>query len=132
MRPHCFFGVKTLNPLAKTSTTLSDLYKYHENLKKLKDQQIILDVEQSCFVPITFLCTGGAPQVAKVMQRLAEKIEKKLESSADVMIYIQTKISLFQGLHINEKERTSRKFGWNDHTRGKAVTPKSNFRNLEN
>ena len=73
------FNVKIFNPLAKTSKTLPDTYKHHENLEKLKYQQRILDVEQRSVVPLIFSFTGGAaPGGTKVMQRLAEKIGKNI------------------------------------------------------
>ena len=89
----CFFDVKIFNPLTKTSKTLLDPYNYHENLKKLKYQQRLLHVEQRRFV-LLISCTGGAaPGETEVMQRLAKIGEKILESVADAMNCIRTKVS---------------------------------------
>ena len=74
-----FFDVKIFNPLAKSCPkTIRDAYKYHEELKKLKYEQRIRDVENSTFDPLVFSSTGGAgPSASKVMKRLAQKISKK-------------------------------------------------------
>ena len=64
-------------------------------MKKLKYEQRIIDVENSSFNPLIFACTGGAgPSASKVMERLALKIsEKSVDSYADIIGYIRTKIS---------------------------------------
>ena len=87
--------MKVFNPLAKTSRNIENPYKHHENVKKLKYQQRVIEVEHSSFVPLIFSCSGGsAPAANKVMQRLAELIsEKKNESYSDTMNYIRTKVS---------------------------------------
>ena len=74
-----FFDVKIINPHAKTSQKLhKDAYKYHETLKNSKYQQRILNVEQSSFCPLIFVCNGGAaPTATRKMQRLAEKPSEK-------------------------------------------------------
>ena len=90
-----FFDVKVFNPLAKTTKNIDDPYKYHENLKRLKYEQRIRDVEHSTFMPLIFACTGGtAPSANKVIQRLAEKLsEKRSETYSDTVNYIRTKVS---------------------------------------
>ena len=55
----CFFDLKVLIPLTKIAETLLDPYKNHENLKKLKYQQLTLDIKQSNFVPVIFSSTGA-------------------------------------------------------------------------
>ena len=61
-------------------------------MKKLKHEQRIIDVENSTFNPLVFVCTGGAGP--KVMSRLALKIsEKSIELYSDVIGYIRTKVS---------------------------------------
>ena len=91
-----FFDVKIFDPLAKSCPkTIRDSYNYHEELKKLKYEQRIRDVENSIFDPLVFSSTGGAgPSASKVMKRLAQKIsEKREEKYSDVMSFIRTKIS---------------------------------------
>ena len=83
-----FFDVKIFNPLAKSChKTIRDSYKYHEELKKLKYEQRIRDVENSTFNPLVFSSTGCAgPSASKVMERLAQKIsEKREEKYSDVI-----------------------------------------------
>ena len=91
-----FFDVKIFNPLAKSCPkTKRDSYKYHEELKKLKYEQRIRDVDNSTFNPLVFSSTGGAsPSASKVMKRLAQKISERREGNySDVMSFIRTKIS---------------------------------------
>ena len=91
-----FFDVKIFNPLAKSCPkTIRDSYKYHEELKKLKYEQRIRDVENSTFNPLVFSSTGGAgPSASKVMKQLAQKIfEKREEKYSDVMSFIRMEIS---------------------------------------
>ena len=91
-----FVDVKISNPLARSCPkTIRDSYKYHEELKKLKYEQRIRDVENSTFKPLVFSSTGGAgPSASKVMNRLAQRIaEEKEEKYYDLMSFIRTKIS---------------------------------------
>ena len=90
-----FFDVKIFNPLAKSCPkTIRDSYKYHEELRKLKYEQRIRDVENSSFNPLVFSSTGGAgPSASKVMKRLAQKISEKRKKYSDVMSFIRAKIS---------------------------------------
>ena len=91
-----FFDVKIFNPLAKSCPkNINEAYTYHENQKKLKYEQRIINVEKSTFNPLVFACTGGAgPSATKVISRLASKIsEKSSDTYADAISYIRTKIS---------------------------------------
>ena len=65
----------------------------HE-LKKLKYEQRIREVENATFNPLVF-CTGGAgPSASKVIKRIAGKLsDKKEDSYSDIITYIRTKIS---------------------------------------
>ena len=89
-----FFDVKIVNPLATSyPKTIRD--KYHEEIKKLKHEQRIRDVENSTFNSLVFSSAGGAgPLASKVMKRQAQKIsEKREEKYSDVISFIRTKIS---------------------------------------
>ena len=91
-----FFDVNVFNPLARSCPkTIAESYKYHEELKKLKYEQQIREVENSTFNPLVFATTGGAgPSATRVMKRLAEKIsEKKKETYMDTISYIRTRVS---------------------------------------
>ena len=88
-------GYSIFNPPATSCPeTIQDFYKYHEELKKLKYEQRIRDVENSTFNTLVFSSTEGAgPSAGKIMKRLAQKIsEKKEEKYSDVMSFIRTKI----------------------------------------
>ena len=90
-----FFDVKIFNPLAKSCPkTIRDCYKYHEELKKLKYEQRIRDVEDSTFNHLVFSSTGGAdPSASKVMKPLAQRVsEQREEKYSDVMSFIWMKI----------------------------------------
>ena len=89
-----FFDVKIFNPLSKSCPReIKEAYKYHENIKKLKFEDRIREVENSSFNPIVFACTGGAgPSASRIMKKLAEKISiKKKESYPDTLSYIRTR-----------------------------------------
>ena len=91
-----FFDVKIFNPLAMSChKTIRDSHKYHEELKELKYEQMIRDVENSTSNPLVFSSTGGTgPSACKVMKRLAPKIsERKEEKYSDVMSFFRTKIN---------------------------------------
>ena len=74
---------------------ISEAYKMHEQLKKLKYEQRIREVEKASFNPLVFSCTGGAgPSASKVIKRIAGKLsEKKEDSYSDIITYNRTKIS---------------------------------------
>ena len=91
-----FFDVKVFNPLARSCPkNINEAYNYHENQKKLKYEQRIIDVEKSTFNPLVFACTGGAgPSATKVISRIASKIsERSTETYSDAITYIRTRIS---------------------------------------
>ena len=74
---------------------INDTYKMHEQMKKLKYEQRIREVEKASFNPLVFSCTGGAgPSASKVIKRIAGKLsDKKEDSYSDIITYIRTKIS---------------------------------------
>ena len=48
-----FFDVKIFNPLAKSCPkNINEAYPYHENQKKLKYEQRVINVEKSTFNPL--------------------------------------------------------------------------------
>ena len=77
-----FFDVKIFNPLAKTCPMIpKEAYRYHEELKKLKYERRIIDVENSTLTPLIFACTGGAgPSASRAMKELAKKLAERRET----------------------------------------------------
>ena len=73
---------------------LIDSHSYHKQLKKLKYEARILEMENATFVPLVFACSGDAdPCGTRVMTRITAKLsEKRGEPYANVMTYIRTKI----------------------------------------
>ena len=73
------FDVKIFSLLAKSCPrTIRDSHKYHEELKKLKYERRIRDVENSTFNPLVFSSTWSVrPSASNVMKQLAQKISTK-------------------------------------------------------
>ena len=91
-----FFDVKIFKPYAKSCPkTIKDAYKYHASIKRNKYEERIRETEHSSFNALVFACSGGAgASASRIMKQLATKIsEKRGEPYADIMSYIQTKIS---------------------------------------
>ena len=91
-----FFDVEIFNPHARTCPKdIGGAYKMHEQIKKLKYEQRIREVEHATFNPLVVSCTGGAgPSASKVIKRIAGKLsDKKEDSYSDIITYIRTKIS---------------------------------------
>ena len=91
-----FFDVKIFNPHAKSCPkTKKDAHKYHESIKRNKNEERIRETEHSSFSALVFACLGGAgPSASRVMKQLATKIsENRGEPYADTISYIRTKIS---------------------------------------
>ena len=70
-----FFDVKIFNPHAKScSKDINEAYKNHEDQKKRKYEQRVIDIEKATFTPLVFSCTRGAgPSAAKTIKRIAGK-----------------------------------------------------------
>ena len=73
------FDVMTFDPFAKSSSKNSGkAYRYHKSLKWLKYDQRIIDVKQSKFVPLVFLCNGVAgPSATRSIKKVASKNAEK-------------------------------------------------------
>ena len=87
-----FFDVKVFILYAKSCPrSISGSYRYHESIRKLKNEQRTIEVEKDTFCPLIFLCTGGAgPSAPKAIQRLASRIsDKKEELYSNVITYIR-------------------------------------------
>ena len=91
-----FFDVKIFNPFDKSCPkNIEDAYSYHENIKKLKYEPRVINVEKGTFSPLIFSCTGGAgPSATRVIQQVARKLSLKNDDSyANIITFIRTKIS---------------------------------------
>ena len=92
-----FFDVRICHPNAETYQTLTQeqIYRRHEEEKKRKYAQRIMEVEQGTFTPLVFTTTGGmGKECQRYHARLAELIAKKKgEEYATTITWIRTKIS---------------------------------------
>ena len=92
-----FYDVKIFNPYAPTNRIkdTKNSYLLHENLKRLKYQDRILDIEDGSFSPLIFATTGGAsPITHKVIRRIASLIaQKSNERYPEVINFIRTRVS---------------------------------------
>ena len=75
--------MNVFNPYVKSCPrSIPDSNKYHEFIKKLKYEQKIIEVGKANFLPLIFLCTGGAgPSASKAIQKLATRISDNKEFS---------------------------------------------------
>ena len=92
-----FFDVRVCHPNAESYADLSpqQIYSKHENEKKRKYAERILQIEQGTFTPLIFTTTGGmAPECQMFHSRLAELIAtKKAEEYSKTMNWLRVKIS---------------------------------------
>ena len=92
-----FFDVRVCHPNAESYADLSpqQIYSKHENEKKRKYAERILQIEQGTFTPLIFTTTGGmAPECQMFHSRLAELIViKKAEEYSKTMNWLKVKIS---------------------------------------
>ena len=90
-----FFDVKIFNPFAKSCPkNIEDAYSYHENIKKLKYEPRVINVEKGTFSPLIFSCTGGAgPSATRVIKQVASKLSLKNDDSYANITFIRTSAS---------------------------------------
>ena len=75
-----FFDVKVFNPYAPSNckSSLSSVYKRHENEKRRGYQQRVTEVEHSSFTPLVFSAIGGmGPAATTMYRRLASLLADK-------------------------------------------------------
>ena len=75
-----FFDIRIFNPHAPTNkkSSLSSIYKCHENMKKRAYAQRIVDVEHSSFTPVVLSVSGGLGREAtQFYKRLASLLSTK-------------------------------------------------------
>ena len=91
-----FFDIGITHPTSQSyfGKSLAEVYQQHEQEKKDKYNQRMIDIKKSSFNPLVFTTTGGlAPECNRVNKRLAKKIaEKRREPYASVITYIRAKL----------------------------------------
>ena len=80
------------------------IFKEHENEKKRKHQQRVLDVEMGSFTPLVFGTKGGmGVECQMFLRHLAEELSKKDgEPYAAVIIWLRTRLSfeILRSVHL--------------------------------
>ena len=91
-----FLDVRVTHPHSPSYAGLSSeqLYKKHEQEKKRKYNDRIMNVDRGTFTPLVFTTTGGmGPECTKFFKRVAELIaNKRGEDYPDVVNHIRTKL----------------------------------------
>ena len=81
------------------------IFKEHENEKKRKYQQRVLDVEMGSFTPLVFGTNGGmGTECQMFLKQLAQKLaEKDNERYAVLMAWLRTRISfeILRSVHVS-------------------------------
>ena len=92
-----FFDIRVTNPNAKSQTDIpiEKVYKKHEEEKKRKYNDRVLNNEHGSFTPLVFSINGGMGQESVVFHKhLAEKIATKTGQRYErVMAWIRCKLS---------------------------------------
>ena len=90
-----FMDVRVFHPNAPSylKVPITNLYKQHQNQKKLAYMRRVQEVEQGSFTPLVFSTSGGfAGEVGKVLERAARKIcDRHKECYAETMSFIREK-----------------------------------------
>ena len=92
-----FFGVRLTNTNAQSqvNTPIETIYRKHENEKKRKYNDRVLNNEHGSFTPLVFAINGGMSHENTIYHKqLAEKIATKTQHRYDqVMAWIRCKLS---------------------------------------
>ena len=66
-----FFDVRVFNPYAPSNQTprIQTSYQRHENEKRRKYEQRVIEIEHSTFVPFVLACTGGLRPCCNIEER---------------------------------------------------------------
>ena len=91
-----FLDVRVTHPHSPSfaGLTSEQLYKKHEQEKKRKYNDRVLNVDRGTFTPLVLTTTGGmGPECTKFFKRVAELIAtKRGEEYPDVVNYVRTKV----------------------------------------
>ncbi len=92
-----FFDVRVFHPFAPTyqRSSLTSLYRQHQNQKRREYGFCVREVERGSFTPLVFTTNGGAaPEAATFLKRLASQIsDKKNEPYSVVMNFLRCRLS---------------------------------------
>ena len=92
-----FVDVRVTHPLCSSyvGTPIQSVYRQHENEKKRKYLQRVLQVEKASFTPLIFTTTGGCgPEADRFHKRVASLLAvKRKEAYGDIMNYMRTRLS---------------------------------------
>ena len=91
-----FFDIRVLHPGAPTnaSRTIPQMYIQHENEKKRKYNQRVIDIEKGTFTPLVFSTTGGMGKEASIfVKRLSSLLAQKTNQSYnDTISYVRRRL----------------------------------------
>ena len=92
-----FFDVRVCHPNAESYQDLTpqQIYRNHEQEKKRKYGQRVMDIEHGTFTPLIFTTTGGmSGECERYHCRLAELLSiKKCESYASTISWLRSKVA---------------------------------------
>ena len=92
-----FLDIRVTHPTSPSyaGISTSTLYRQHENEKKRKYQQRVIDIEKGSFTPVVFTTSGGCgPEADRFHKRVAKLIsDKRKEKYSDVVRYMRTRLS---------------------------------------
>ena len=91
-----FTDIRVLHPQAQSNanTSLFQMYRRHENEKKSKYNDRVLQVEKATFTPLVFSTTGGmGNEAARFLKHLAVKLSNKSgQSYSDTVAFVRRRI----------------------------------------
>ena len=96
-----FFDVRVFNPYAPSNLCsnqtpcIQSSYRRHENEKRRKYEQRVVEIEQSTFVPFVLACTGGiGPAATLTLKRIGNLLAEKHDSSyGQIMGFLRSRLS---------------------------------------
>ena len=91
-----FFDVRVFNPYAPSNQTpqIQASYRKHENEKRRKYEQRVVEIEHSTFIPFVLACTGGVgPAATLTLKRVGNLAEKHNSPYSHVMGFLRTRLS---------------------------------------
>ena len=91
------FDVRIFNPNVQSNlaTPVISLYRQHEQQKRRRYEERVIEVEQASFTPLFFSVTGGCSRLTSVfLQRLAELMSaKRAQPYSVIMAWLRCRVS---------------------------------------